>query len=48
MKEFKLYYFSSECGGIWETAHVYARNLKEAIKTVANLKYIDESQVFAQ
>ena len=46
MKEFKLYYFSCEAGGIWEKAHVYAHSLKEAIKTVANLKYIDESQVF--
>ena len=47
MKEFKLYYFSCEAGGIWEKAHVYAKNLKEAIKMVANLKYVDESQVFA-
>jgi len=46
MKEFKLYYFSSENGGIWERCCVYAKNFREAVNMVRNLKYCEEVRVF--
>lgn len=46
-KEFKLYFFSPENGGTWLRTSVYAKTLKEAKKTVANLYYISEKKVFA-
>lgn len=48
MKEFKLYYFSSEAGGIWERCCVYAHNLKEAVSMVKNLKYCEKVRSFAE
>mgnify|MGYP006872997566 CR=1 FL=1 len=48
MKEFKMYFFSPECGGSWLKTSVYAKTLKEARKTVSNLYYVDERKVFAQ
>ena len=47
-KEFKMYFFSSECGGTWLRTSVYAKTLKEAKKIVSNLYYVPERQVFAQ
>lgn len=46
MKHFKLYFFSPECGGIWQQTHVYAKNLKEAKSVVANKYYISPRRVF--
>ena len=46
-KQFKLYYLSPECGGMFERAYVYAHSLKEAIKMVANIHCIDERLVFS-
>lgn len=46
MKIWKLYFFSPECGGIWQQTHVYAKNLKEAKSVVANKYYISPRKVF--
>ena len=48
MKEFKLYFFSPECGGTWLKTHVYAKTLKAAKSIVANRYYVSERMVFAQ
>ena len=42
-KEFKLWFFD---GTKKETVHVYAKNIREARKNVANLFYIDEKVIF--
>lgn len=48
MKEFKLYFFSPECGGTWLKTHVYAKTLKIAKNIVANKYYVPERMVFEQ
>lgn len=45
-KEFKMYFFSPECGGSWLRTSVYAKTIKEAKKIVSNLYYIPERMVF--
>ena len=45
-KQYKLYYLSPECGGIFERAYVYAHSLIEAKRMVANLYNISERVVF--
>lgn len=46
MKIYKLYFFSSECGGRWLETHVAAKSLKEAKETVSNIYYVSKKRVF--
>lgn len=43
MKEYKLFFVDSTGK---QKCHVYAKSLKEAKKTVANLFYVDAKMVF--
>ena len=46
MKIYRMYFFSPECGGIWQRTHVQAKNKKEAKKVVSNTYYVPERMVF--
>ena len=48
MKTFKLYWFSSEAGGMWQKSIVKARNLNQAKRMVSNLYYVPMRFVFEQ